>query len=386
MGRLEFFINTTHSTLSKSLTVPRSAIGSNSLYHKLLLKSRRKTVRRRLFKIGFLAANVLILGGIAFFVSQSHTSGQAPASLSSSKASAQNTNPLDQVSSADIALTVARMTALPETTAVANQAQSQAADISTVANSDNVIAKPQVVNTAQKSVADIQLYTTVAGDSVTSLATKFGVTSNSIEWSNGLSSPTLNPGTKLRIPPVNGIVYTVKSGDTAASLATKYQSNQEGIVAFNDAEISGINPGMLIVIPDGNVASAPAPVTTNPTASAGFPWGGRAPVYGYNGYDYGYCTWYVASQIAVPSNWGNASSWAYYARLSGWNVSTAPTVGSIAQTAAAAGGEGHVAIVTAVNGNQVQIRDMNNYGDGGGYGRVGSGWVSLGTFQHYITH
>ena len=352
----------------------------------MLMKSRRKTVRRRLCRYAFIAANLLILSGIAFFVSQSHTSGQDAPALSSSETGVPNTNPLDQVSSADIALTVARMAALPETTAVANEAQSQAADIATVANSDNVIAKPQVVSTDQKSVADIQYYTTVAGDSVTSLATKFGVTSNSIEWSNGLASPTLSPGTKLRIPPVNGIVYTVQAGDTAASLATKYQSNQESIIAFNDAELSGITPGMLIVIPDGNVASAPEPFTTNPTSGNSFPWGGSSPVYGYNGYDYGNCTWYVASQISVPSNWGNASSWAYYARLSGWNVSTEPTVGSIAQTGNAAGGEGHVAIVTAVNGGQIQIRDMNNYGDGGGFGRVGSGWVSLGTFQDYITH
>jgi surface antigen len=278
------------------------------------------------------------------------------------------------------------MTAIPETTAVANEAQSQAADIATTSSSDNVITKPQVVTTAQKSIADVQTYTTVAGDSVTSLATKFGVTSNSIEWSNGLASPTLNPGTKLRIPPVNGIVYTVKASDTTASLATRYQSNEQSIIAFNDAEINGITPGEQIVIPDGNVANAPAPVTGAVGYGGGFPWGGSSPVYGYNGYDWGFCTWYVASQISVPSNWGNAATWAYYAGLSGWNVSVAPTVGAIAQTAAAAGGEGHVAIVTAVNGDQVQIKDMNNYGDGGGYGRVGGGWVSIGEFQHYITH
>jgi surface antigen len=367
------------------MAVPNSGFRSSSLYRKLLIKSRRRSVRRRTLKVGFIAANLLILGGIAFFVTQTHTSGHAVPALSNSVSATGNANPLDQVSSADIALTVARMTDLPESTSVANQAQSQAADIAISASSDNVISKPQVVNTAQKSVADIQYYITVDGDSVTSLATKFGVTSNSILWSNNLSSPTLNTGTKLRIPPVNGIVYTVQSGDTPASLATRYQSNQANIVAFNDAEINGLNPGEQIVIPNGNVAVAPVPASASSSGSS-FAWGGSAPVYGYNGYDYGYCTWYVASQISVPGNWGNASSWGYYASLSGWNVSIAPSVGSIAQTAAAAGGQGHVAIVTAVNGDQVQIRDMNNYGDGGGFGRVGSGWVSVSAFQHYITH
>ncbi len=118
-------------------------------------------------------------------------------------------------------------------------------------------------------------------------------------------------------------------------------------------------------------------------SAGGFPWGG-GPIYGFNGYDYGFCTWYVASQIAVPSNWGNASSWSYYASISGWSVSSTPSVGAIAQTPYAAGGEGHVAIVDAVNGNLIKYRDMNGLA---GWGAVGySGWVSASTFPNYISH
>jgi surface antigen len=345
----------------------------------------RRSTRRRAIRVGFIAANLLALGVIAFFVAQTHTSGLAIPAVSSTASAAADANPLDQVSSADIALTVAQMTALPETTAAANQAQSEAADVAIAANSDNVITKPQVVTTAQKSVADIQDYTTVSGDTLQSLATKFGVTSNSIVWSNNLASATLVPGTNLVIPPVNGIIYTVKSGDTPASLATKFQANQADIVAFNNAQISGLNVGDQIVIPNGIMPSSAATLSASGIGS-GFPWGGSGPVYGNNGYDFGNCTWYVANEIAVPSNWGNASTWAYYAALSGWNVSAVPTVGAIAQTGDAAGGEGHVGIVRAVNGNQVEVQDMNNYGDGGGFDRVGEGWVSLGVFQHYITH
>lgn len=366
-------------------------LSSNGLYSKLLLRSRRKSVRRRVAKIGFLTANVIILGIIAFAVSTTHTAGLASTNLATSDSTSVDANPLDQVSSADIALTVARMTAIPETTAVANEAQSEAANIAIASNSDNVVTKPQVVATALKSVADIQDYTTVPGDTVTSLAAKFGVTSNSITWSNNLSSPLLAPGTRLRIPPVNGIVYTVQQGDTPASLATKFQANQADIIAFNDAEIGGLNPGEQIVIPNGNMPSSPSAFgiesdSANGGSGSSFPWGGNSPVYGYNGYDFGYCTWYVATQVSVPSNWGNASSWAFYAALSGWNVSTAPSVGSVAQTADAAGGQGHVAIVEAVNGNQVEIKDMNDYGDGGGFDRIGQGWVSVSAFQHYLSH
>jgi surface antigen len=380
---LEFFISTSHSSVSKQLALSSNRLTPIGFYDKLFLKYYRRSTHRRVLSVAFVAANLLILGAIVFFVTQTHSSTPSVAALSSSASTAANANPLDQVSSADIALTIARMTSIPETTAAANQAQSEAADIAIAASSNNVITKPQVVATALKSVADIQDYVTLNGDTVSSLATKFGVTSNSITWSNNLTSAILTPGTKLRIPPVNGIIYTVAAGDTPDSLAAKFQANAANITTFNNAEISGLTPGEQIVIPNGTVA-----VTSTAALSSSFPWGGSGPVYGYNGYDYGNCTWYVASQIPVPSNWGNAATWADYAALSGWNVSSSPTVGAIAQTQAAAGGEGHVAIVTAVNAatGQIEIRDMNNYGDGGGFGRVGQGWVTLGTFQHYITH
>jgi len=58
----------------------------------------------------------------------------------------------------------------------------------------------------------------------------------------------------------------------------------------------------------------------------------------------------------VPANWGNASSWAYFAHMSGWNVSSSPTIGAIAQKG---GGLGHVAIVIGVNPDgTVTVRDM----------------------------
>ncbi len=311
---------------------------------------------------------------IVFFVLL--TRSTSPDVLAVTATNPSNVNPLDQVSSADIALTIARMAAMPEATAAANQADTQAADVAIAETSNDVITKPQIVTTAQKSVANIQYYTTVAGDTLQTLASKFGVTSNSIAWSNNLTSPILTPGMKLRIPPVNGIIYTVQAGDTPASLATKFQANETAIISFNNAQLTGLTPGEQIVIPNGIVQASTASINNS------FPWGGSGPVYGYNGYDFGNCTWYVASQLPVPSNWGNASTWAYYAALSGWNVSTSPSVGSIAQTADAAGGEGHVAIVKAVNGGQIEISEMNGLA---GFDRVDTRWVSETAFQHFIT-
>jgi LysM repeat protein len=287
-------------------------------------------------------------------------------------------SPLDQLSSAQIALTVSKMTSLPETTPITNQADSQAAELAMASStSGNIVLRPQVIDNKTKSIANLVYYTTQPGDTLANLASKFGVTSNSISWSNSLGGSDPKAGTKLAIPPVNGIVYTVKPGETAQGLASKYGSNAAEIISFNNAEVSGLQPGQTIVIPNGSIQ---APVFVS--------------FYGGNGYDYGYCTWYVANQVSVPTNWGNASTWAYYARQSGWNVSSNPRVGAIAQTPYAAGGLGHVAVVRAVNGDgTIWVSEMNSYGQKsmsdptpyGGWSRVDWKIVSISHFPNYIS-
>ncbi len=356
------------------------------------MQARASWTRRhkRLWHGSLVAVNVVVLAVIVTLVlGNQHTAIKSSTQTPASDSSVAETvaNPLDQLSSADIAQTVAQVNSLPETTAIANQSQSQAANLAIASTSNNVIAKPQVVTSSLLSSADIKTYTTKASDTVSSLAAKFGVTSDSIRWSNNLSSAdALNPGTTLLIPPVNGVIYTVRPGDTPASLAVQFGANANQITAYNDAEVHGLTTGQRIIIPGAthNNSGATASSIAAGTGGSGGNWlWGSGPVYGYNGYDYGYCTWYVATQLPVPANWGNASTWAYYAGLSGWHVSTTPSVGSIAQTAAAAGGEGHVAIVTAVNPDgSIQVRDMNGIA---GWGRVGYGAKSTSAFQHYIS-
>jgi LysM repeat protein len=332
---------------------------------------KRKATRRRLVRYSLLTANVLLLGVVITFIAASshHTSGSV-ANAFSAAADSNTTNPVDRLTSYDIAANIADITGLPEKTALNNQAQSAKVSLAVLSTSDATVAtKPQIVTTALKSRQDIHDYVVQPGDTVTSIAQAFSVTSDSIRWSNGLVGNLVNVGVKLVIPPVNGIVYTVKSGDTVTSLAARYRANANQIVAYNDAELSGLKVGEQIIIPGGQVQA------TVSVASA------FAALYGGNGYDYGYCTWYVATQVAVPTNWGNANTWAYYAALSGWTVSSTPRVGAIAQTSR--GYEGHVAMVQAISadGSQVLIRDMNGIA---GWGKVGIAWESTAKFEHYI--
>jgi LysM repeat protein len=336
-----------------------------------------------MLRYGILGVNALLLFGVLAFVLLGQHSGNASPEtvLNAGHPVDKQVNPLDQVSSADIAVNIARISGLQESQKIAEDANSVDIELSMPPVSSSIVAKPQVVATTQKSKKDIFTYTVQPGDTVAGIATKLGVTtSDSIRWSNDLSGNTVQAGKILVIPPVPGIVYTVKAGDTADSLAGKFKADKDSIVAANDAELTPFKAGDRILIPNG---TQPAPVITAAAISSGFGWG-AAPIYGFNGYTYGYCTWYVANKIAVPANWGNANTWDNRAAISGWVVSSIPRAGAVAQTDR--GSEGHVAFVEAVSddGTMIKYSDMNGIA---GWGRVGfSDWTPASHFEHYIYH
>ncbi len=312
---------------------------------------------RRVVRVTLVALNVAILAGIVAFVFRGAQTDQ----VLTQKATLPSLNsvqdqPLDQISSADIAVTVASVAGLShEVTAVTNQAQSAAADLTVAPADTTVVAKPQTVATTFASNKDIKPYVVAAGDTVSSIAAKFNVTSDSIMWSNNLSGNTVNAGTKLVIPPINGIVYTVQANDTPDTLASKYHADKTQIIEVNDIELTGLKAGTQILIPN---ATQPVVTLTRISLTA---------TYGpYNGYDYGFCTWYAAKRRAdigrpVPSNLGNANTWASIAAAFGIATGATPQVGAVAVKHAAA--PGHVAVVEAVNADgSFWISEMNSYG------------------------
>lgn len=365
---------------------------TSTAYKQIDKKLHRKPTHRKVVRYGILGVNALLVFGVLAFVLIGQDSSKASPGtlLSATTEEVEVANPLDTVSSADIAVNIARMSGLQESQKIAETANSVDVEFSVPPASISISAKPQVVATALKSKKDIQTYVTVDGDTVTSIANKFGVTSDSIRWSNSLQSNTVRIGQTLHIPPVTGIVYVVKDGDTPGSLAGKFKASEAEIIASNDAELTPLKVGDRIIIPNGQ---QPAPVVnTRVAASAGFGWG-TAPIYGTsNLYTYGYCTWYVAEKIAVPNNWGNGNTWDEGAALSGWIVSKIPRVGSIGQSNR--GSEGHVAVVEAVSddGSMIKYSDMNGLA---GWGRVGKswemgqyasndGWTPISRFDNYL--
>ena len=206
-------------------------------------------------------------------------------------------------------------------------------------------------------------YIVQKGDTVSTIAKKFGVSEDTIRWENDLNNDFLSVGDTLKILPVTGIAYKVQSGDSVYTIAKKFDTNAQQIVdfPFNDfanPETFSLIAGQILIVPDGVKPSeqptyikrqlfiAQGPVSIS---SAGLTWPLRGGVSQF-------ASWYhmaidvtdpvgtpvVAAQSGVVES-ASAGGWDYgygtnvwvksangigthYSHLSGINVSPGQTV------------------------------------------------------------
>jgi murein DD-endopeptidase MepM/ murein hydrolase activator NlpD len=100
-------------------------------------------------------------------------------------------------------------------------------------------------------------YDVQEGDTVSSIAEKFGITEDTIRWQNNLASKNqIKVGQTLQILPVAGMSHKVQKGDTVYSIAKKYESSPQGIVdfpynTFTNDETFELAVGQVVIVPDG---------------------------------------------------------------------------------------------------------------------------------------
>ena len=104
----------------------------------------------------------------------------------------------------------------------------------------------------------ISTYVVREGDTLSSIAKLFDVTSNTILWANSdlPRGSALRVGQTLVILPVTGVKYTVKKGDTLASIAKKYKGDVTEIASYNGVEDSSLVVGTELIVPDGEIAAS----------------------------------------------------------------------------------------------------------------------------------
>jgi murein DD-endopeptidase MepM/ murein hydrolase activator NlpD len=104
---------------------------------------------------------------------------------------------------------------------------------------------------------EITDYRVQDGDTVSSIAQKFGVSIDTIMWENNLqSADAIKPKQILRILPVTGVRYTVSRGETIYSIAKKLQVDPQNIIdypfnTFTDDETFALAAGQELIVPDG---------------------------------------------------------------------------------------------------------------------------------------
>jgi len=229
-----------------------------------------------------------------------------------------------------------------------------------------VMITPQVLGVwlgEPEAKEEITKYIVEEGDSLWAIASKFGISLETILWANELDSLLIKPGQELLILPVSGVMHLVKSGDTVSEIAAKYKTDPEKIITFNDLSGKGdIVINEVLIIPDGKLPSVSIvqPVTSYIGYSSNNFYGQS------HAYPYGQCTWWVAQKRAIPS-WGHAKNWLDKAIISGYPVCKSswciPQVGAVISLK---GNRyyGHVGYVEEVRGDKIVFSEMNYIGWG----------------------
>lgn len=165
----------------------------------------------------------------------------------------------------------------------------------------------------------------------------------------------------IRQPTKKITKYTVKENDTLSKISKKYHIKWERIYYknLNIKHPDTILVGQRIIIPRDSEKLKKRPIPTYAQKTDFKPLKVAQNVSSDNGYNYGYCTWYVKNRRPdIPNSWGNADTWDDYAPSSGYTVGDTPKVGAIGVTRAYM----HVVYVERIEGDKVFVSEMNYAG------------------------
>ena len=315
----------------------------------------------------------------------SNTSSSVSAATTESKVSS-----VDKAVEANVVAGLAETANLPVAANVAERSISLSV-LQDVSQTDGSINKPQIID-ADTKARGITEYTVKDGENSETIAADYGITVQTLKWSNGIKDD-VKAGDVVKILPVDGIIHTVADGETIEGIAEKYGSNSDLITTFNDLELGGLEKDTSVIVPSGILPETERPEYEAPAAAAVESSTSSTSVQSSyrsnmsasvgNKYAYGYCTWYAyerRAQIGRPigSYWGNATSWAASGAASGLVVNRTPAVGAIMQNG---GGYGHVAIVESVNSDgSITISEMNGPA---GWNVIGTRTISAGSVGSY---
>ena len=232
---------------------------------------------------------------------------------------------------------------------------------------------------------EAEKYIIQPGDTISSIAEKFGINISSILWENNLTlRSVLQPGRELIILPVSGLKHKVSKGENLSQIAKKYKANIDDIIEFNGlADADDLQVGDALMIPYGQKPApppAPKPIIVKLQENVElvkaspdyFSWLKKTACHRFA---YGHCTSWVAFKLAssigkcIPWT-GNAKNWIGNAKKAGYAIGSEPKIGAIVSLNGASRGcygrswycWGHVAYVESFDANNVTFSEMNHLG------------------------
>ncbi|GAB4424950.1 MAG: hypothetical protein Kow0031_04220 [Anaerolineae bacterium] len=224
----------------------------------------------------------------------------------------------------------------------------------------------------------IRTYFVETGDTLTSIAQKFGLRAETLIWSNldlEQNPDFLSVGQELKILPVDGVYHQVGGSDTIEGIASTFKTNPQLILDMPanqlDPDNPIIQPGQWLIVPGGSKPFKPRAVRafaysgTIPdnallgTGSFGWPASGSISQ-GFFGYHPGLdiAAWEGAAVLAADSGYVIASGW----DNSGYGISVVVDHGNGYQTLYAHLSNAYVTAGTSVSKGE-QLGEMGCTGN-----------------------
>jgi murein DD-endopeptidase MepM/ murein hydrolase activator NlpD len=181
--------------------------------------------------------------------------------------------------------------------------------------------------TAEQETIEIKTYYVEPGDTISSIAAKFGLSPETLIWAN--QDLEKNPdflwvGQALTVLPVDGVYHQVGGGDTLDGIAGTFKVDPAAIIDYPLNEIDPdsllIRTGQWLIVPGGNrpfvprtVAAFSGPAPADASGGTGiFGWPASGSItQGYFGYHPGLDIggWQGASVLAADSGYVIVAQW-----------------------------------------------------------------------------
>lgn len=115
---------------------------------------------------------------------------------------------------------------------------------------NNILSVGQEIVIPSVALSEVTIYKVQSGDNLYDLAKKFGTSVSELKDLNNLKSNSLSINQELKVPAVNigETTYTVKSGDSLYSIAKKFNTNVDSLKKKNGLGSTMLSIGQVLKI------------------------------------------------------------------------------------------------------------------------------------------